>query len=88
MSEIIDYMAEYRTDAELTLRGIHDDDDIRVEVAKIGGGTLGKAYPAGEQWIVNSYVNDELTESTKNAMYSARTHMEVLQVFASAWFGI
>jgi hypothetical protein len=86
--EVIDYMAEYRTIPELILTGVHDDGTWTLEVAKVGGGTLGRCYPAGEHWIINSFVCHELMESVVVAPTGSHTHLEVANTFASCWFGM
>lgn len=88
MKEIVDYMAEYRTIPELILTGVHDDGTWTLEVAKVGGGTLGKTYPADEQWIINSFIDHELMESVVVAPAGPQSHMEVITTFASHWFGV
>lgn len=86
--EILDYMAEYHMVPELILSGLRPDDSWTLEVAKVGGGTLGFKYVAYEHWIVNSFVNCELVESVIVAPTADSSHMDVITAFAKCWFGV
>jgi hypothetical protein len=89
MGDIVDYMAEYRIAPELILTGFRKEVSFTLEVAKVGGGTLGKTYEPGEKWIVNSFIDHELMESVVvETVFAEQTHMDVIKTFADSWFGV
>ena len=84
--EAIDYFEEYRTESEADLTGSYGGTPWKVSVAKVGGGTVGKTYPAGEPWILQAYENGELVDSRKAAAPYAMTHEQALREAAEYWF--
>ena len=89
LNEITDFMAEYRTVPELTLTGVREDlSSWTLEVAKVGGGTLGRFYQPGERWIVNSFIDHELMESVVVESHREQSHLDVIDDIAGWWFGI
>lgn len=82
----VDYFDEYRTESEADLTGNYGGTPWKVSVAKVGGGTVGKTYPAGEDWIIQAYENGELTESRHAAPPTDMTHEEALRQAAEYWF--
>lgn len=81
---IQDFMEEYRTDADVTLTG----DSWKVAVAKQGGTSdLNKVYESGEEWIINVYEDDVLTDSMVVDAVSPKSTQQVANEFAGHLFG-
>lgn len=82
--EVTNYMDEYRTEPDVTLSG----DSWKIEVAKNGGTSdVNKSYEPGEEWIINVYEDDVLTDSmVVNAVF-AKTTQQVANEFATHMFG-
>lgn len=82
--EIQDLMDEYRTAPDVTLTG----DFWKVVVAKNGGTPdVDKSYEPGEEWIINVYEDDVLTDSLLVDAVSAKTTRQVANEFAAHMFG-
>lgn len=82
--EITNYMDEYRTSPDVTVSG----DFWKIDVAKNGGTSdLDKAYEPGEEWIINVYEDDVLTDSMVMDAVSAKTTQQVANEFATHLFG-
>jgi len=82
--EMTDYMVEYRTEPDVTVTG----DFWQIAVAKQGGTSdVNQAYGPGEQWIVNVYEDDELTDSMVVDAVTSKTTQEVANEFAAHMFG-
>lgn len=78
------FMEEYRTEPDVTLTG----DFWKVEVAKNGGTSdVDKSYEPGEEWIINVYEDDVLTDSLLVDAVSAKTTRQVANDFAGHLFG-
>ncbi len=84
--EVIDYFEEYRTESEADLSGGEGGTTWKVSVAKVGGGTVGNTYPAGEGWILQAYENGELVDSKRAAPPEPMTHEVALRQAAEYWF--
>lgn len=82
-----DYFAEYRTESEYDVTGTDESGDWKVSVAKIGGGTVGKEYPEGEDWIFHAYRNGELTDSMLGTAPTPMTHHNAAKDGALGFFG-
>lgn len=74
---MVDYLSVYRTTAEAEFNGL---DGAYVQVAKVGGGTVGQRYDG--DWICNLYVDDDLAESVIYHVGTAKTHEEVAFEYA------
>jgi hypothetical protein len=83
---VIDYFDEYRTESEADLTGNGVYGDWKVSVAKVGVGTVGKTYPAGEDWILQAYENGELVASKVGNPPYEMTHEQALREAAEYWF--
>jgi hypothetical protein len=70
MSEVVDYMDAYRTLPEASF---HGSGQWRVDIHKLGGGTLGRQYSG--KWIVNVYKWGDLHES--KIIEAEGNHLEV-----------
>lgn len=78
------FMEEYRTSPDVTVSG----DFWKIDVAKKGGTTdVSKAYEPGEEWIINVYEDDVLTDSMVVDAVSAKTTQQVANEFAGHLFG-
>jgi len=86
LGPMIDYFDEYRTESEADLTGESQYGTWKVSVAKVGGGTVGKTYPAGEDWILQAYENGELLDSKLAAPPYPVTHEQALREAAEYWF--
>jgi len=85
---VVDYFEEYRTEAEATLTGESPlTGPWEIAVAKVGGGTTGKEYPVGEQWIIGIYTNGDLVECFAPRPKVPMTHEKALGDFAFSYFG-
>lgn len=79
-----DFMEEYRTSPDVTVSG----DFWKIDVAKKGGTTdVGKLYEPGEEWIINVYEDDVLTDSMVVDAVSAKTTQQVADEFVTHMFG-
>jgi hypothetical protein len=83
---LTDYFAEYRTESEADLEGVSEYGSWKVSVAKVGGGTVGNTYPAGEDWIIQAYENGELLATGKVASAVEMDHEQALGDFARYYF--
>lgn len=82
--EIQDFMDEYRTAPDVTVTG----DDWSVAVAKQGGTSdVNREYESGEQWIINVYEDDVLTDSMVVDAVSPKSTQQVANEFAGHLFG-
>jgi hypothetical protein len=87
LGPVIDYFEEYQTSAEAEKTGESPEGVTwKVSVAKVGGGTVGESYPAGEDWIFQAYENGELIDSTVRQSPEPVTHDDALRVAAEYWF--
>lgn len=79
-----DFMEEYRTEPDVTV----SEDDWKVAVAKNGGTSdVNREYEPGEEWIINVYEDDVLTDSMVVDAVSAKTTQQVANEFAGHLFG-
>ena len=86
--EVRDYMAEYRTEPDVTLTGPFNGGEWRVEVAKLGGTSdVDKLYEVGEVWIVNVYTEDQLDQSAAIEASKPISTRQVAEEFAEFRFG-
>lgn len=82
--EIQDFMDEYRTAPDVTVAG----DDWSVAVAKNGGTSdVNKVYEPGEEWIINVYEDNDLTDSMVVDAVSPKTTQQVANEVAAHMFG-
>ena len=86
--EPTDYFAEYRTESEYDVTGTDEVGDWKISVAKVGGGTVGKEYPTGEQWLFHAYRNGELTDSMLGTAPEPMTHVKAAEDGALGFFGV
>jgi hypothetical protein len=86
LGPLIDYFDEYQTPSEADLTGTSTYGDWKVSIAKVGGGTVGKTYPAGEGWILQAYENGELADSLVGNPPYEMTHEQALREAAEYWF--
>lgn len=81
--EVTNYMDEYRTLPNVTVSG----DSWKIEVAKNGGTSdVNKPYEPGQEWIINVYVDDVLTDSMVVDAVSAKTTQQVASDFVGYLF--
>ena len=79
-----DFMEEYRTEPDVTLSG----EDWKIAVAKMGGTSdLNKVYESGEEWIINVYEDDVLTDSMVVDAVTEKSTQQVVNEFAAHMFG-
>lgn len=84
MPEVTNYMDEYRTTPDVTVSG----DFWKIDVAKNGGTSdVTKVYESGEEWIINVYEDDVLTDSMVVDAVSPKTTQQVANEFAGHLFG-
>lgn len=82
--EITNYMDEYRTSPDVIVSG----DFWKIDVAKKGGTSdVDKLYEPGEEWIINVYEDDVLTDSMAVDAVDAKTTQQVADEFAAHMFG-
>lgn len=82
--EITNYMDEYRTGPDVTVSG----DFWKIDVAKMGGTSdVNQEYKPGEEWIINVYEDNVLTDSMVVDAVSAKTTQQVANEFAGHLFG-
>lgn len=82
--EVTNYMDEYRTLPDVTVSG----DSWKIEVAKNGGTSdVNKPYEPGEEWIINVYEDDVLTDSMVVDAVSVKTTQQVANELATHMFG-
>jgi len=86
LGPVTDYFDEYRTESEADLTGESQYGTWKVSIAKVGGGTVGETYPAGEDWILQAYEDDELIDSKVAAPPYKMTHEQALREAAEFWF--
>lgn len=83
-ADVTNYMDEYRTEPDVTVTGEY----WKIDVAKSGGTSdVNKAYEPGEEWIINVYEDDVLTDSMVVDAVSPKTTQQVANEFAGHLFG-
>lgn len=86
--EPTDFFAKYRTESEYDVTGTDEVGDWKISVAKVGGGTVGKEYPTGEQWLFHAYRNGELADSMLGTAPEPMTHAKAAKDGALGFFGV
>lgn len=78
------FMEEYRTEPDVTV----SEDDWKVAVAKNGGTSdVNREYEPGEEWIINVYEDDVLTDSMVVDAVLPKSTQQVANEFARDLFG-
>lgn len=73
-------MDAYRTDAEASYELTGQDESIRIDVHKLGGGAVGKTYR--DDWICELFIGEQLIVSDRINTGMPKTHVQVSAIFA------